>query len=463
MYPDVIAQCVYTTLLHAYPNSWNNFDEDFKSELCRYISLWQVGTKPMPNSWTRWELYRLEPPNLPKLETRSEEQGGFDFDALLEEAKEKAEKDSNLESYFEKRLSLNEVKRRLSCKKNVLGEFSGNTTPSTTDEKSMGIAMRQLARFDNKAASMAQLTPCSTPQPCSTDKLTPGLSDLKESLLDPGEGPATARRQLTPEKQQQVSQSKAKGPRHKMIKITNPEGQDVESESSNPSSRGARPRRDSATPQVKKQHRLAATTQRRTYPAPKKQQGRTMAPTLSKQKTADQKQVKTLPQPTNPQYQRKALQNPAMRAISAPAFSPSGIRTSSFDSTPIPTLQSKTPPTNSENKSSEEYFSYKKMALSLKEKAERRESATATLKGPAFDHVVFNLYGHSPLVKHYMDNKNLTHENEKEVVVGRTEIAEEPPRDAVCYRDVLTRSRTTGDTNRQQFQRYASGTDGYKT
>lgn len=42
-YPDVIAQCVYSTFIYAFPTSWNNFDDDFKNELCNTISLWQVG------------------------------------------------------------------------------------------------------------------------------------------------------------------------------------------------------------------------------------------------------------------------------------------------------------------------------------------------------------------------------------------------------------------------------------
>ena len=43
VYPDAIAQCVYTAFIHAYPTSWNSFDENFKNDLCQYISLWQVG------------------------------------------------------------------------------------------------------------------------------------------------------------------------------------------------------------------------------------------------------------------------------------------------------------------------------------------------------------------------------------------------------------------------------------
>lgn len=43
VYPDAIAQCVYSTFIHAFPASWNSFDNDFKTELCRIVSLWQVG------------------------------------------------------------------------------------------------------------------------------------------------------------------------------------------------------------------------------------------------------------------------------------------------------------------------------------------------------------------------------------------------------------------------------------
>ena len=44
-YPDVIAQCAYSTFIYAFPTSWNNFDDDFKNELCNTISLWQVGER----------------------------------------------------------------------------------------------------------------------------------------------------------------------------------------------------------------------------------------------------------------------------------------------------------------------------------------------------------------------------------------------------------------------------------
>ena len=108
MYPDVVAQCVYSTYIHAYPTSWNSFDDEFKTELCQFISLWQVGTKPLPNSWEKWELSLLEPPNLlkhvvkeeqksPAKETaKSPKRGIFNLDSLIKEA-QKRENDAAAE------------------------------------------------------------------------------------------------------------------------------------------------------------------------------------------------------------------------------------------------------------------------------------------------------------------------------------------------------------------------------
>lgn len=103
VYPDLVAQCVYSTFIHAYPTSWNSFDGDFKTELCQYISLWQVGTKPLPNSWEQWETSLLEPSNLLKHMVKEEQKssardksprrGMFNLESLIKEA-QKQENDA---------------------------------------------------------------------------------------------------------------------------------------------------------------------------------------------------------------------------------------------------------------------------------------------------------------------------------------------------------------------------------
>ena len=84
LYPDVLAQGVYSAYIHAFPTSWNNFDDEFKSELCDIISLWfrgehnmyiyniiliidmLLGIKAIPENWREWDLKSLEPGNLMK-------------------------------------------------------------------------------------------------------------------------------------------------------------------------------------------------------------------------------------------------------------------------------------------------------------------------------------------------------------------------------------------------------------
>lgn len=73
---------MYSAYIHAFPTSWNNFDDEFKSELCDIISLWfrgerniyisilttdmLIGIKTIPENWREWDLKSLEPANLMK-------------------------------------------------------------------------------------------------------------------------------------------------------------------------------------------------------------------------------------------------------------------------------------------------------------------------------------------------------------------------------------------------------------
>ena len=58
-------------------------------------------------------------------------------------------------------------------------------------------------------------------------------------------------------------------------------------------------------------------------------------------------------------------------------------------------------------------------------------------KGPDFNRKVFNLFGQSPLVSHYMRLNNLQKESGMTVHVQRTEMENLPPLDAVTYRQFV--------------------------
>ena len=54
-------------------------------------------------------------------------------------------------------------------------------------------------------------------------------------------------------------------------------------------------------------------------------------------------------------------------------------------------------------------------------------AAKVPIQGPKFDHVVFDVHGKSPLVKHYLQKRKLINESGQSLLTQRTEISELPP------------------------------------
>lgn len=75
------------------------------------------------------------------------------------------------------------------------------------------------------------------------------------------------------------------------------------------------------------------------------------------------------------------------------------------------------------------------------------------LEGPAFEHSVFDVCGNSPLVKFFLKSKQLKHKIEHTTLVKRTEISELPVSEAVCYKDVLDKSKEFEKKNQSTFRR----------
>ena len=70
--------------------------------------------------------------------------------------------------------------------------------------------------------------------------------------------------------------------------------------------------------------------------------------------------------------------------------------------------------------STEGYFTYNFVTISL------LQSSVSTA-GPKFNHVVFDVCGHSPLVKHYLQERKLTYDSRYSLLMKRTEIGQQPP------------------------------------
>lgn len=83
------------------------------------------------------------------------------------------------------------------------------------------------------------------------------------------------------------------------------------------------------------------------------------------------------------------------------------------------------------------------------------------MEGPGFEHSVFDVCGHSPLVKFFLKSKHLRHKKEHSTLVKRTEISEQPPAQALCYKDILDQSKDFEKKNQAAFRRLEINLAGY--
>lgn len=254
MYPDVIAQCVYSTFIHAYPTSWNSFDDNFKTELCRFISLWQVGTKPLPNSWEKWELSLLEPNNLlkhvakddqksPVKDTKSPRRGTFDLDGLIKEAEERKNERTHQSSKpttpcsvtkgeTEKKITLSDIEKRLVSPSSSGHQLSPRSSTSSYKAarlaQSTGRTEREKAReqlTDLKKMLTEKRSSHNTPPTISSGDVKLVQTQSKQAKLGKQVQPSTQGKQVQPGPSIKVTTAQAKqgaSKRHSKVSIPSP-------------------------------------------------------------------------------------------------------------------------------------------------------------------------------------------------------------------------------------------------
>ncbi|XP_077863821.1 protein FAM227B-like [Saccoglossus kowalevskii] len=66
VYADCLAQSIYAAYFEAFPDSHQQFEGVFKTELCDLCHEWITGVKPQPRSWKQWDTYRLQPKHMAK-------------------------------------------------------------------------------------------------------------------------------------------------------------------------------------------------------------------------------------------------------------------------------------------------------------------------------------------------------------------------------------------------------------
>jgi len=70
-----------------------------------------------------------------------------------------------------------------------------------------------------------------------------------------------------------------------------------------------------------------------------------------------------------------------------------------------------------------------------------------------FEHMQFDVYGQSPLVKHFLDQRTLSRENETKVLTGRTELLDEPVMEFVSYQDIVADAIENELSNHKEFEK----------
>ncbi|XP_061167796.1 protein FAM227A-like [Saccostrea echinata] len=67
-YPTLVAQAIYAAYCHSFPDSYRQFNEQFKEDLVTLVYSWIAGIKPASRCWLLWNFNKLEPPNIKQRE-----------------------------------------------------------------------------------------------------------------------------------------------------------------------------------------------------------------------------------------------------------------------------------------------------------------------------------------------------------------------------------------------------------
>lgn len=67
-FPTLVAQSIYAAYCHSFPDSYRQFNEQFKEDLVILVYNWIAGIRPASRCWLSWNFDKLEPPNIKQRE-----------------------------------------------------------------------------------------------------------------------------------------------------------------------------------------------------------------------------------------------------------------------------------------------------------------------------------------------------------------------------------------------------------
>ncbi|KAL8584977.1 hypothetical protein ACOMHN_043613 [Nucella lapillus] len=364
-YPKMIAQAVYASFCHCFPDSYRQFRENFKNELVYLVYGWIAGIRPSPRCWSEWKMSKLEPANIKSRED------------VLNKGKKKTNMSFNLDyldslvsshpSQYPSSLSLNQSSSSSSSSSSSLSSSSLSSLPLLWSLCSANMSFN-LDYLDSLVSSHPSQYPSSLSLNQSASKSSLGSTwgarramhrSRKMSRMNP---PAT-HHSLSPG-----------GPQSPTV------SQDLEVIETVACAQGGSPLKSTA--------RDAPDTHRSTHGGPhgrpSVREGPDTQRTLNPKK--DKEGVEALSPIREMASEEKAAQNKKL-----PQYSMSAMRDSTKD------------PDHHQMKSH------------------------PACKGPDFLKAAFNINGRSPLVAHFLRMRNLTSDMNLVVRIQRTEIDNLPP------------------------------------
>ncbi|XP_060582981.1 LOW QUALITY PROTEIN: protein FAM227A-like [Ruditapes philippinarum] len=194
-YPSLISQAVYAAYCHCFPDSYRQFGEDFKEDLASLVYGWIAGIKPAPRIWLKWNMEKLEPPNIKMREEimnatkkKSSTSVNFDFlDSLIS---------SNISRYASS-ASLSQTASNLSAhSRRTRGRRKGKMSKDSSDKRSgsskVPSSSASSSSHDGKLAEIAEVKPITSsphkrgkqPKPVDPRKLVEALTPIRETTFE---------------------------------------------------------------------------------------------------------------------------------------------------------------------------------------------------------------------------------------------------------------------------------------
>ncbi|EDV28242.1 uncharacterized protein TRIADDRAFT_53657 [Trichoplax adhaerens] len=157
-YPDLVCQTIYSTFCEAFPTSWRQYNENFKTELTNLVTLWMTGNKPYPRSWSKWPYSRLEPAIVQKREAQAKQEKvpALNFN-IIHKISQSNGTNSNQESSKESSEQNSQDGKR--SRQGSMSSFPGNITPLPSNRRLRNDGTRIIVGTKNNPKKIIKLNP----------------------------------------------------------------------------------------------------------------------------------------------------------------------------------------------------------------------------------------------------------------------------------------------------------------